>query len=90
MVLNPKVLFADEPTGNLDSATSTAVQELFLRLSREHGTTLVVVTHDMGLARAMDRMIAMRDGAVEHDSAAKPYPTSTDVLEERAAKEKRA
>ncbi len=69
MVLSPKILFADEPTGNLDSATSAQVQELFLRLSREQGTTLVVVTHDMGLARAMDRMISMRDGAIEHDSA---------------------
>ena len=69
MVLSPKILFADEPTGNLDSGTSAQVQELFLHLSREHGTTLVVVTHDMGLARAMDRMISMRDGAIEHDSA---------------------
>ncbi len=69
MVLEPKILFADEPTGNLDSATSAQVQELFLRISREHGTTLVVVTHDMGLARAMDRIITMRDGSIEHDSA---------------------
>ena len=68
MVLNPKILFADEPTGNLDSATSAAVQELFLRLSREQGTTLVIVTHDMGLARAMDRIITMRDGSIEDDS----------------------
>ena len=69
MVLSPKILFADEPTGNLDSATSAQIQELFLRVSREHGTTLVVVTHDMGLARAMDRIISMRDGSIEHDSA---------------------
>ncbi len=72
MVLSPKVLFADEPTGNLDSATSAQVQELFLRLSREEGTTLVVVTHDMGLARAMDRMISMRDGVIESDSETGP------------------
>ena len=69
MVLRPQILFADEPTGNLDSATSAQIQELFLRVSREHGTTLVVVTHDMGLARAMDRIITMRDGSIEHDSA---------------------
>jgi lipoprotein-releasing system ATP-binding protein len=72
MVLSPKILFADEPTGNLDSATSAQVQELFLRLSREQGTTLVVVTHDMGLARSMDRIIGMRDGAVEYDAANEP------------------
>lgn len=70
MVLSPKVLFADEPTGNLDSATSAQIQELFFRVSREHGTTLVVVTHDMGLAGEMDRMISMRDGSIEHDSRA--------------------
>ena len=67
MLLAPQILFADEPTGNLDSATSAQVQELFLRMSRERGTTLVVVTHDMGLARAMDRIVTMRDGRVEDD-----------------------
>ena len=77
MVLEPKILFADEPTGNLDSATSAQVQELFLRISREHGTTLVVVTHDMGLARAMDRIISMRDGSIEHDSATALTEAST-------------
>jgi lipoprotein-releasing system ATP-binding protein len=77
MVLSPKILFADEPTGNLDSATSAQIQELFLRVSREHGTTLVVVTHDMGLARAMDRIISMRDGSIEHDSATSLTEAST-------------
>ena len=67
MLLAPQILFADEPTGNLDSATSAQVQELFLRMSRERGTTLVVVTHEMGLARAMDRIVTMRDGRVEDD-----------------------
>ena len=76
MVLRPQILFADEPTGNLDSTTSAQVQQLFLRLSREHGTTLVVVTHDMGLARAMDRIVSMRDGAIEHDSAASEPETA--------------
>lgn len=64
----PPILFADEPTGNLDSATGAHVIELLLSLHRDHGTTLVLVTHDSTLASSMQRTISMRDGRLESDS----------------------
>lgn len=63
----PSVLLADEPTGNLDSATGQQVMELLLSLQRDHGTTLVLVTHDPLVASSMQRVIALRDGRVESD-----------------------
>jgi putative ABC transport system ATP-binding protein len=63
----PSVLLADEPTGNLDSSTGEQVMELLLSLQRNHGTTLVLVTHDPIVASSMQRVIALRDGRVESD-----------------------
>lgn len=59
----PKVLFADEPTGNLDSENSQRIQELFFRLKEERGLTLVVVTHDAQFARRFPRSVRMADGS---------------------------
>lgn len=64
----PTILFADEPTGNLDSATGTMVIELMMALNAEFGTTLVLVTHDMTLASMARRTIRIADGAVLEDS----------------------
>ena len=64
----PRILFADEPTGNLDSATGGRIVELLETLNRESGTTIVLVTHDAGLAARAGRMIQLRDGAVVSDS----------------------
>jgi len=61
----PKLLFADEPTGNLDSATGSQVIELLFRMNRDHGTTLVLVTHDEALAARCDRRIAISAGEVK-------------------------
>ncbi len=61
----PKLLFADEPTGNLDSATGAQVIELLFRMNREHGTTLVLVTHDEALAARCDRRIAIAAGELQ-------------------------
>jgi ABC-type lipoprotein export system ATPase subunit len=61
---NPQILFADEPTGNLDRANALAIFELFEKIRDEQGTTIVVVTHDRELAAMADRVIAMQDGAV--------------------------
>ena len=58
----PSVLFADEPTGNLDSRTGGRVADLLFRLNAEHGTTLVLVTHDRGLAQRCDRQLEMDAG----------------------------
>jgi putative ABC transport system ATP-binding protein len=60
----PELLLADEPTGNLDSATGAQIIELLLALNRERGSTLVLVTHDPALATHADRQVALRDGRV--------------------------
>lgn len=59
---DPKLLLADEPTGNLDSATGIQIIELMFELNREHGTTLVLVTHDEALSRRCSRQIRLVDG----------------------------
>ena len=63
----PPFLFADEPTGNLDSATGTHVINLLLAMHRDYGTTLVLVTHDRDLAGHMQRIVSLRDGRIESD-----------------------
>jgi len=62
LVLSPKVLLADEPTGNLDTKTSRNIHELLLRLNQEQKVSLVVVTHNMELAGMMQRQLHMKDG----------------------------
>jgi len=64
-VTSPKILFCDEPTGNLDSATADVVKELIFELNREQGTTLVLVTHDTELAKRCGRVLRLRGGEVE-------------------------
>lgn len=59
---NPGVLFADEPTGNLDERTADTIIRLLFRLNHEHGTTLVVVTHDQNIARYCDRLYTLAGG----------------------------
>lgn len=58
----PKILLADEPTGNLDSENSKAIIELFEQIRRDFGTTIVVVTHDQSIANRADRQLVMKDG----------------------------
>jgi putative ABC transport system ATP-binding protein len=62
---NPAILVADEPTGNLDDATGTAIIDLIFDLKRARGTTLVLVTHDPALAARCDRVVRMRSGRIE-------------------------
>ena len=64
IVGEPKILFADEPTGNLDSETGTQIEELLFRQQREHGTTLIIVTHDDDLAAHCDYQVVIKDGRV--------------------------
>ena len=68
-VNRPKLLFADEPTGNLDAATGQRIIELLDSLNRDEGTTIVLVTHDTALAERTQRIIRLRDGAVISDAA---------------------
>lgn len=67
LALEPQLLLADEPTGNLDSSTGDAVHELFFRINKEYGTTIVVVTHNPGFAQRMPRVVRMRDGLIVGD-----------------------
>ena len=88
LVHHPKVLFADEPTGSLDSLTGEHVMELLVSLTRAEGTTVVLVTHEARVAAYADRMVLVRDGRVTvaeppaspshsaDQSAARPHPPS--------------
>lgn len=78
----PSILFADEPTGNLDGETGTQIEDLLFNLNKVEGTTLVIVTHDRELAQKCDRIIELKNGAVESDSFIKkhePDPQEVDV-----------
>jgi putative ABC transport system ATP-binding protein len=68
----PPILLADEPTGNLDSAAGRQIIDLLLGLNRDHGSTLVLVTHDPELAANAERIISLRDGRIESDKHAGP------------------
>jgi len=69
VALDPGLLLADEPTGNLDSATGARIIDLLLALKRRRGATLVLVTHDEALARHADRVVALRDGRVRNGAS---------------------
>jgi putative ABC transport system ATP-binding protein len=70
LALGPKVIFADEPTGSLDSLTGEKVMDLLTGLAREQGTTVVIVTHDARVAAYADRVVMVRDGLVSVDLGA--------------------
>jgi putative ABC transport system ATP-binding protein len=70
----PRLLFADEPTGNLDSETGERIVELLETMNRESGTTIVLVTHDLALARRAQRVIRLADGVVISDAPADAAP----------------
>lgn len=65
LVVNPSIIFADEPTGNLDSATTEEILELMRKMVNEQGKTLVMVTHDKDLASVADKVIHIRDGKIK-------------------------
>jgi ABC-type lipoprotein export system ATPase subunit len=74
LVNRPRLLFADEPTGNLDSHTSEEVLKMFQDLNRDEGITVILVTHDPTIAAHARRIIRIRDGVIEGDGAAVPPP----------------
>jgi lipoprotein-releasing system ATP-binding protein len=79
LTLDPKLLLADEPTGNLDSATSDAIHDLFFQINRQHGTTIVVVTHNSAFAESMPRVVRMRDGKVETDDVGRNQRSPAEI-----------
>jgi putative ABC transport system ATP-binding protein len=74
LVTRPRVLFADEPTGSLDSLTGELVMELLTAAARQEGTTVVLVTHEARVAAYADRQVIVRDGRVSSPSAARSVP----------------
>ena len=72
--VGPSLLLADEPTGNLDGATGHIIIDLLFQLSAEHGTTLLLITHDQALARRCDRIVMLTDGRIVEDEATRAAP----------------
>jgi putative ABC transport system ATP-binding protein len=73
LVGRPALIFADEPTGNLDATTGAAIVDLLFGRLRETGATLLLITHDADLARRCDRIITMRDGLIVDDRSTRAH-----------------
>ncbi len=67
LINRPGVLFADEPTGNLDSVTGAQVEDILFKLNKEHGITLIIVTHDDDLAKKCNKRVYIKDGLIKKD-----------------------
>jgi len=67
LINQPPILFADEPTGNLDSHTSAEILDMFRRLHDDEGLTIVLVTHDKGIAAHADRVVCISDGLIQKE-----------------------
>jgi ABC-type lipoprotein export system ATPase subunit len=84
LINNPPIVFADEPTGNLDSKTSQEILEMFQRLGGEEGITVVLVTHDADVASHAQRIIHIKDGLIEHGAFNARQPDHSAVAAPRA------
>lgn len=87
IAIEPKILFADEPTGNLDSATGEVIEDLLFDYNKSNGTTLIIVTHDADLAKKCDMQIRIKDGKISPVSSGdkkgdttKPHVTKISVV----------
>lgn len=82
LVADPKIILADEPTGAVDTKTSSNIQDLFRKLNRELGLTIIIVTHDMKLAHKVDRVVMISDGKISTEKILKQhYRDMLDQLE---------
>ena len=85
---DPDLLLADEPTGAVDSRTSEMIQDLFRKLNRERGVTVIIVTHDLSLANKVDRVVMIADGKISSERVIKEaYRERIDALANRSAEE---
>lgn len=91
IVNKPSIIFADEPTGNLDSATGEKIEDLLFGLNKQGGSTLIIVTHDSELAQKCDTQIYMKDGKVERIEGATlaPKEEAEEVVEEKGPQDSR-
>ena len=85
LVNNPALILADEPTGNLDSRTSVEVMEIFQRLNRERGITLVLVTHEPDIAQYATRVVVFKDGKIKSDQPVTDQRDAAEVLKHMPA-----
>ena len=76
----PSIIFADEPTGNLDSVTGAKVEELLFGYNKNKGVTLIIVTHDAELAAKCDMIVNIKDGKIESVEQKKAQPTARKVV----------
>ena len=83
LVNNPKLVLADEPTGNLDSSTGDEVMQLLRKLNAESGVTLIVVTHDPEVAAYADRIVHLRDGGVDRIEVSKAAPAKNRLVDHK-------
>jgi len=67
LINNPKLILADEPTGNLDSDSTETIYELLRNINQEFGTTFIIITHDKRIAEKTDRIIEIKDGRINMD-----------------------
>jgi putative ABC transport system ATP-binding protein len=79
---NPQLLLADEPTGELDTATAKTIYDLFRDLNRQFGLTIVIVSHDAGIAKHVDRVVAVRDGKLASETVKVSTSADGDVYHE--------
>ena len=85
---DPDLLLADEPTGAVDSKTSEMIQDLFRKLNRERGVTVIIVTHDLSLANKVDRVVMIADGKISSERVIKDaYREKIDAMARRSAEE---
>ena len=83
-VAKPKIVFADEPTGNLDTKTTIEIMEIMVNMCRKNGMTMVLVTHDRELALFADRIITLIDGVVTSDVKNQSIARTSDEISEQA------
>ncbi len=76
LINRPRLILADEPTGNLDTHTSQEIMEVFTRLNREQGITIILVTHEHDIAHYADRLVSFVDGRVAHDGKVSAFTTN--------------
>jgi putative ABC transport system ATP-binding protein len=82
LINQPSIILADEPTGNLDTRTSVEVMDIFQRLNRERGITVILITHEVDIAEYGTRLVRFRDGRIQVDQ---PIARRRDAAKELAA-----